>query len=355
MAAHRYWRVRSPDTWIGGDYMGCAELELASAFGGADLTTGKTATASAVLGSNPTSNALDNNPATLWTTGGSVPPAGGHWLAVDLGPGGDADVAEVRYTARPDGYREDPVRLILEWSDDGVAWTVLFDLNGLAAWGAGETRVIRWDGTTAYVFSGIRVHQQYAYALANGLAALQVHQQYAYVLSQPPPSIPFTGTSTDWRLNLPASTNGSYAALAEIQMHDSPGGPQLCAGGLASSSSNYSGNYTPDKAFDGALNTLWHSGAGLPAWIGYSFPAAVAVLELYLWARGDSENGVAPTTIQLQYSMDGGSTWTTYASISGEPAWTTGEQRIYHVEGNALVRGGAAGAAQPKRAAQIIG
>lgn len=142
-SGHRYWRIRSPDTHIAGDYLGCSNLELRTAYGGANILSGSDAASASATASATyaPSKAIDADLATFWTTGATAMPAGGHWLQIDLGSGAAANVLEIAYRVRPDTYREDPAELYVDYSDDGTAWTTAWGKTGIPAWAAGETRV----------------------------------------------------------------------------------------------------------------------------------------------------------------------------------------------------------------------
>jgi hypothetical protein len=358
VAAHRYWRVRSPDTWISGEYMACTELALASAFGGANLAAGKTATASADAGSTyAAGKAVDGNAGTFWTTGASAAPVGGHWLAVDLGAGNDADIAEVKYTVRPDSYREDPVRLILEWSDDGATWTVLWDLNGIAAWSAGETRTFRWDGSTAYQVAGERVHQQYAYLVTNGSIALQVAQQYAYLVTNTPvgPDPSPSATARYWRLLITEDQRISgggnyYCNVAEFDLLGGYGSEVTYSS--SSSTGNFSGaTYDSSKAFDNNNSTCWSGDMNInpavtPRWLRADLGSAKEI-------HGASITGFdtsGPKSFKVQYSLDD-VTWTDFLQVTGQTGWSAGLTRTYDPTTYPPI----VATARRKRTAQIIG
>lgn len=195
MAAHRYWRVRCPDTHIAGEYMGCTELEMRATSGGADQTGGKTASASVAFGGYPASAAIDNNTGSFWTTGGAGPPAGGHWLRIDFGAGTPVDVVEISYKVRPDSYREDPKDLYVEYSDDASSWTTLWSQLNIAAWSAGETRVFTYSAPVptanlliskqiayaAFAELGQQISKQIAYAVF-GTVEIQISKQIAYAV-----------------------------------------------------------------------------------------------------------------------------------------------------------------------------
>ncbi len=338
MAAHRYWRVRSPDTFIGGEYLACTELELASAFGGADLTTGKTATASASLSATyAPGKAIDDSNGTFWTVGSTAPPVGGHWLAIDFGLGGDVDIVEVRYTVRPDGFREDPVRLIVEWSDDAVTWTVLFDLNGLSAWAAGEKRTFRWDGTTAYQLTGERFNTQYAYAIVNGFKALAIANEYAYAIVNTPsgPDPSPNVTARYWRLLITKDQRsfggGNYFCnVAELDLIGAWGAENNYVGATFSGTGNFSGaTYDPAKAFDGNAGTCWSGDMNIdpsinPRWLKVDLGSAKAVHAAAVVGFDSS----APKDFKIQYSNDDVA-WTTFIEVVGQTGWTGGQIRTY--------------------------
>lgn len=134
----RYWRVRTTDTHISGDYFGISELQMRRRSGLADITFGKTATASASGGGAP-ANAIDDNDSTFWSTGATGLISGSHWYRVDFGT--DESINEVSLRVRGDSFREDPVTLFIESSPDDVNWTTVWSESALPTWSAGETRV----------------------------------------------------------------------------------------------------------------------------------------------------------------------------------------------------------------------
>jgi hypothetical protein len=138
--------------------------------------------------------------------------------------------------------------------------------------------------------------------------------------------------ATYWRVRI-TGTSGNFAAVGEIEMKSAFGGADLCTGGTAFSSSNWSASYLPANAFDNNISNAWHSANGsvLPQHIGYQFPAPVDIIEISIRARGDGENGVAPRAWTLEYSNDG-ITYTPLFSMSGQPAWTTSELRNYRYD-----------------------
>lgn len=155
MAAHRYWRIRSPTR----DPYGLAEVEMRTSAGGADQTGSGTAIASGNYTGYPPSNCYDNNNSTLWTTFTVPLPSGGHWIGYDFGSGNDKDIVEFTLRARNDGFHtEAPLDPIFEYSDDASTWTRAGDAGG-AAWTSGEVRTYNIEPPiTAFLSqSGIEV------------------------------------------------------------------------------------------------------------------------------------------------------------------------------------------------------
>ena len=146
MANHRWWKFRSPDTYVAGEYLGITEMEMRLTAGGADQTTGKAITASATAsGGYVAARAIDDNLTLFWTTGATAPPSGGHWLKVDFGAGTPVDIVEMSLMVRPDTFREDPYEIVLEYSDDDITYTEVMHTYSTPAWTAGETRFFNRD------------------------------------------------------------------------------------------------------------------------------------------------------------------------------------------------------------------
>ena len=131
---------------------------------------------------------------------------------------------------------------------------------------------------------------------------------------------------TGWRLANWYSTS-QYSGCSEIEMRATADGPDLCAGGTALASSQYSSAYAAAKAFDDDTATLWCDNGIQPAWIEYDFAAPVTIVQVAIRARTDGENAIAPDRFDVQYWT--GSAWVTSWSVSGQGSWSTGEQRLF--------------------------
>ena len=138
----RYWGIQASNTSLGG-FFAMSTLKLKDTIGGTDRAQGGAAIASA-FHSAPyaPSMAFDGNNSTFWTSGGVSPPAGGHWIIVDLGA--DYTIAEVEIVSRSDGVREDPIDFELFWCTDldyNTRWPdTYYVFPTQPAWTAGETR-----------------------------------------------------------------------------------------------------------------------------------------------------------------------------------------------------------------------
>jgi hypothetical protein len=121
----RYWRwliTRSANPSI--NYMILSEIELRSIFGGADITTGKTATASSQYSEDyGASKTIDNDfDNTELSVHDASPP---WWLKIDLGE--SLPVAEymLYMTTRNTNFKSDyaPLDWQFQYSTDDVNWT----------------------------------------------------------------------------------------------------------------------------------------------------------------------------------------------------------------------------------------
>lgn len=188
MAAHRYWRVRSPSTWwTDGTTFSLAELKLKDSYGGPDRAHGLTgeADSSFSAGFLP-ANAFDGNPATIWNSS-TTPLAGGHWIGVDFGVGVTYDIVEIEITARNDPARQEPKSFFVEWSDDNLSWTTSWSVSGLASWDAGNTLIFNNKPTA--------IHTTQAFVLtAINFPSPEERTTQAFTLVAAQPTIPMRTT-----------------------------------------------------------------------------------------------------------------------------------------------------------------
>lgn len=195
MAAKRWWRIRTTDTFVAGEYFGCSTIKGRETVGGTDHFAGKTITAYAFLAGYEPTKAVDGNDATFYTTGGQAPGPDGHWLLIDLGAGNEKDLKIFEFTSRSDGIREDPVNLFIESGDTAADLYPVVSAAGYAAWTAGETRTLTRVDSAALIVSkqgaaavlsadGLRMSKQGASVLLHA-ADLRIAKQSAYVILLP--------------------------------------------------------------------------------------------------------------------------------------------------------------------------
>ncbi len=144
MAAHRYWRVFFTAV-NGSTIVGLTEVEFRATPGGADQTGvgfGTAISGGDFGGAFLKANAYDNTAAEWASPFPSIP---GAWIGWDRGLGFTMSVQEVALTNRSTGGADNqaqaPRTFAIQWSDDAVTWTTVWDLLNETSWGNGETRV----------------------------------------------------------------------------------------------------------------------------------------------------------------------------------------------------------------------
>ncbi len=128
-----------------------------------------------------------------------------------------------------------------------------------------------------------------------------------------------------WRLNITATSGGSFIAVAEFQFRTAAGVPLLFSGGTASASSEAFGTLA-GMASDNDPATNWIANAPPQSWTyDYGAGNTKSVVEISIQARSDSAaTSQSPTIFTPQWSDDGAA-WTSMAQIT-TAAWTTGGQ-----------------------------
>lgn len=185
------------------------------------------------------------------------------------------------------------------------------------------------SGTSATFISGYdgQVTLE-VWSVRGGVQSLQ-RQRHTFQHVVPAGVVPY------WRIVYDAlAGTDTYAAIAEIQLRAVAGGPSVATGGTATSSSQYSTNFTADKAFDGNQDTSWSSsnGGATGAWVAYRLPSSQAIVEVALSMQNSNTGGVReaqmPGAFHVQYSGDGVN-WTTKKSFTGIAAWSLGQTRVF--------------------------
>lgn len=136
---HLHWRIRLTKTREGGNYKALlAEVEFREQVGGPNVAAGGSATASTYSPGFGPVLAFDGSPSTAWNADQfTLLP---QWVAYEFAQ--PVDVKEVLLQAGDDAARaaRAPEDFYVEYSDDGVEWTIATYFPGEPAWGVSESR-----------------------------------------------------------------------------------------------------------------------------------------------------------------------------------------------------------------------
>ena len=149
-----------------------------------------------------------------------------------------------------------------------------------------------------------------------------------------PNTVPSASYHRYWRV-LTYETNGNdVVSIAELEMHNTVGGANVCASTGTINASSYYQNlagFSPTRSFDGIIGTRWASNvvpATTPQWISYDFGAgnSASIVEVKVTSQtGSNWSTQSPTQFDVQYS-DNNTSWSLYWSWLDLNAWTTGSQ-----------------------------
>jgi len=293
MAAHRYWRLRLPA--IDGTY-GYADIAEVR-FLDRNLTrlTGGTATSSAFYDNNSSYNAAKafDNSVTSYC---SLIPAATMYLGYTF----TAAVEPVFLHVIPSRQGNDSalnLAYIVEWSDDGAAWTV-------------QRSDLRMDG--------------HVHLIGPNVAAVETaaHRYWRIVYLE------YQGFRGD----------GPAANAAKVRMRESLTGVDVCSGGAANRNAELSTTYAASKAFDTDPNSYWYSGNNwgtTPNYICYTFASGVTrnIVNFNIQTDYDDELDTAFKSYAVQWS-DNGTTWVTSWIETGIANWNSkGQTREFTAPG----------------------
>lgn len=122
---------------------------------------------------------------------------------------------------------------------------------------------------------------------------------------------PSTTTHSYWRVVTTQGQGGGNWTLDEVKFRAVEGGPNLAVGGTPLSSGDFAGR-PASNAFDGDDTTIWSSsGTTTGMYIGYQFPAPVAINEVFLRTHGNPAFLNQSTVSCRVDSSDDGVTWNT--------------------------------------------
>lgn len=140
-----------------------------------------------------------------------------------------------------------------------------------------------------------------------------------------------------WRLFIadnfePSGANRYYTSLTELEMFTTVGGSNVCTGGTAIASSDYTGDgWSMNNAFDVAKNVDigWAANnVAPPAWIGYDFGAGNEkdVVQYSFTVRSSAGSMTqSPRIFTLQYSDDGIEWFSSDGTVIKSTLWNANE------------------------------
>ena len=269
-AGHRFWRVLAFRSVSDQNLVSVGEIELRGAAGGADLTDGAqgTAIASSVWGGGHEAfRAFNNDLEDRWASVNTYSGYINQWIGYDFGAGKAVDVKEVAWKARRDCCLDQSIGSgAVQWSDDGTSWSTSYYFNGQPVTAPGQTVILS----------------------------------------------PLAGSTDDahryWRIRGDAA-NDPYMRSSEIEMRETPDGPNVARYGIPFASSAYSGSYDPVYVFNGTTGgNAWATSGGL-GWIGIDLLVPRTINE---FRYASAEGPKAPTDFTLEWSDD---------RVNWTPAW----------------------------------
>lgn len=370
-AAHAYWRIKitaSNDS----TYVNVTELEFRDAVGGVDQATGGTSICGSSYFGGTGSEVWDGNTTSgRWGAETNGVSLGTAWVGYHFSA--PVDVKQVALTCS--GFdTQAPTAFNLEWSDDGVTWTVLESFTTASVWTAYETRLfavqsylslladlddvdmstaptsgqaLKWNGT-AWAPAADVTGGSGGTSLPTGGATGQVlakasntdgdaHWVDAASGGSGSTSIEPHAAHRGWRILIldtieyPTLDAGGYATIGDLAFYDRSGVQIATSGGITTGFNIHAG-FPLANAFDGSSSSVCSSAASLSKdqrmALGYVFATAVDVGSIKL-KNADGYANHMPVHFSVQYSDDLGATWKTYAHFTDTGTWSNGEERTY--------------------------
>lgn len=285
---HQYWRVYCTNN-NGGSAVNIAQVIFLDAYGVQVATSGGTVIKSSETVTNEAYYVFDGTPlANSWLAS----TAANEWVGYNF-PSQVAIAGVTIWGPNSGIITRCPKDMLLQYSDDGAAWTTLF----------------------AFHFYGPVFNTGRTFPLAT----------------------PSPGYHYQWRLDCADNNGGaSYIIVDNIEFRATAGGADQTAG---MSSASYGGNssgrvtYSSDmpggeayNAFGGA-GPWWESNGTTNQWDGAIFPTPVRVQEVAVLSASGQANR-APQNMSLSYSDDG-VTWVKKTTFAAQTGWAAGgETRI---------------------------
>lgn len=133
-----------------------------------------------------------------------------------------------------------------------------------------------------------------------------------------------------YRWVISANNGRGTIDVAEAQLRESIGGPNVATGGLPYATSVFSSSLSASAAFDGDSGTHWSSASGVTSaelWYDHGTGSERSVVQYALQARSNANDG-SPRDWVFEGSNDL-ITWDTLDTVTGQTGWANGETRVF--------------------------
>ena len=295
MAAHRYWRVYITAA-NGHAAVTCVEIELRTSFGGSNVATGGTASASTTSFGWVASNAFNGSYSAPGWHSSALLDGTPQWIEYDFGAGNDKDIVEFKWFSRPDDVNvaaaQSPKDFKLQYSDDNSTWFDHVSITGSTNWMLGESRIC-------------------------------------------PAPTNDVSTAQWWRLLMTANNGGDDYGISKLDLRTTVGGSNVATGGTAYAATTSSTN-VPSRAFDANDSTSYvSSGITNPQWLLYKFAdgSPQNIVEVLIRNRSDDtavSAAQSPKDFKLQYKSAGAhDVWTDVFLVTSSTGWAAPEARVF--------------------------
>ena len=290
--AHRYWRVlvsrmqgspTTANTW---------EIQLRETPGGTNLSP--LATTTSQTGDFSPNNVKDNNLDTYWESAARDFPTT-QWVRFDFGTVTPREITEVSIAGgqfNTENFRD----FIIQWSDNGTAWTDAAIYGNVDQWPG--------DGKSFKVF---------------------------------PVSIPVQTGRRYWRLVGTAFHDASYLNFYKVLFEKTAGdGKQaLICGTAAVTHAAFAGAAALGNILNPAIADVnWETANNAAQFrLTYTLPAALKTTVDRVTIKNGQFASEALKTFRIEYS-DNGTTWVVAGTFTNVPAWSAGETRTYTLTDN---------------------
>jgi hypothetical protein len=137
-------------------------------------------------------------------------------------------------------------------------------------------------------------------------------------------------------INSPQNPAGLYCSVAELELLGDPQGSDLTTptSGVMTASSYANSSNVPHMAFDGDPYYKWTAVfSGSPQWLQYQHPTELAVSAIAITAATWTDSEIYQARDFDLLGSNDGVTWDMLLSVTNTPAWTTGQRRVFVLDG----------------------